>query len=226
MTDNKSDLRAGHRERLRKNFLDNKLAKYETLELLLTYAIPRKDVRPLARTLYKRFGGMFGILSASIDDLCSVNGMGYNTAIFIKVIQKVMLDGYESNLTEAQIFHNDEQFINYCKLMLGKKHVEEVHVLYMDDVGRLIENQLHSVGTYDYSALYGIEVVKHAIAVGAKSVALVHNHPREQTSFSSQDQQLTEELQRQLNAVGIKLIDHCVVSGHILYSMRKFGLIH
>ena len=226
MPDKKEDLslRAGHRERLRQNFLDDKLAKYETLELLLSYAIPRRDVRPLARALYNKFGGMFPILSASIDDLCTVRGMGRNTAIFIKVVQKILLDGYECELKDVPVLHNNQQLYNYCKLMLGRKQIEEVHILYLDDLNRLIEDQLHSTGTYNCSALYDIEIAKHAISVGAQGIIVVHNHPRPNTSFSSQDKEITTHLKDVLNAVGVKLIDHCLVSGDTLYSMVDLGI--
>lgn len=228
MSDNDQDLslRNGHRERLRQNFLDGNLAKYETLELLLSYAIPRRDVRPLARMLFKRFGGMFQILSASIEDLCTVRGMGRNTAIFIKTVQKIMLDGYQDDISEPTVLHTTEQFRNYCKLLLGGKHVEEMHVLYMDEDGRLIEDQLHSTGTYNEASLYGIEVIKHAISVGAKSVILVHNHPHRETSFSTQDVEITKELRKQLETINIDLFDHCVVSGNLLYSMREMKLLN
>ncbi len=217
-------LRAGHRERLRQNFLDDKLAKYETLELLLSYAIPRRDVRPLARMLYNKFGGMFPILSASIDDLCTVRGMGKNTAIFIKVVQKILLDGYECKFKDTPILHDYEQLCNYCKLMLGHKNIEEVHILYLDEEKRLMENQLHSTGTYNESSLYDVEIVKHAISIGAKAVAVVHNHPRPHTSFSAQDKAVTIKLKEKLNAVGIELVDHYVVSGDILYAMSEFPI--
>lgn len=226
MSDKKEDLslRAGHRERLRQNFLDDKLAKYETLELLLSYAIPRRDVRPLARMLYNKFGGMYPILSASIDDLCKVRGMGRNTAIFIKVIQKILLDGYECKFQDTNMLYDREQLCNFCKLMLGHKDIEEVHILYMDDMGRLLENQLHSTGTYDCSSLYDIEIVKHALYLGAKAVAVVHNHPRPNTSFSIQDKEVTVRLKAMLDAVGIKLVDHYVVSGDMLYSLSDFSV--
>ena len=224
MSDKEPDLslRAGHRERLRQNFIDDKLAKYETLELLLSYAIPRRDVRPLARMLYNKFGGMYPILSASIDDLCAVRGMGRNTAIFIKVVQKILLDGYEYKFKDSPVLHDREQLNNYCKLMLGHKDIEEVHILYLDDLGRLLENQLHSTGTYDQSSLYDIEIVKHALTIGAKEIALIHNHPRPHTSFSPQDKEVTMRLKGMLDAVGIRLVDHYVVSGDMLYAMSEF----
>ena len=226
MSDKNSDLSlcAGHRERLRQNFLDDKLAKYETLELLLSYAIPRRDVRPLARMLYNKFGGMYPILSASIDDLCRIRGMGRNTAIFIKVVQKILLDGYEHKFKDSQVLHDREQLANFCKLQLGNKYVEEVRILYLDDMGRLLENQLHSTGTYDRSSLYDVEIVKYALSLGAKGVVLVHNHPRPDTSFSDQDIQITLRLKNMLNAVGINLIDHYLVSGDMLYTMSEFHI--
>jgi len=228
MADKEPDLslRAGHRERLRKNFLDGKLAKYEILELLLSYAIPRRDVRPLARMLFKRFGGMYPILSASIDELCKVRGMGLNTAIFLKTIQQVMLDGYHDEAaSEPQIFQRKENFDNYCRLMLGGKPIEEMHVLYLDVDRRLIEDQLHSVGSNDDAAIYPTEVVKRAVQLNACFVALIHNHPRAQTSFSNADVYVTKELIKKLEIVDIQFHDHFVVSGGVVYSMHEYGYL-
>lgn len=219
-----SSLRNGHRDRLRQKFIDGELAKYETLELLLSYAIPRRDVRPLARMLFKKFGGLFPILSASVEDLCAVRGMGRNTAIFLKAIRKVMLDGYREEFTGQMIFQNKEHFANFCKLEIGKNPVEEMHVLYLSDMECLLEDQVHGVGTYDSSAVYGVEIAKHALMLNAKYIVLVHNHPRPQTSFSEQDVAITAELRTQFNAVGIKLLDHFVVSGGCLYSMKDLFL--
>ena len=219
--DKKEDLsfHAGHRERLRQNFLDDKLAKYETLELLLSYAIPRRDVRPLARMLFNRFGGVYPILCASIDDLCRVRGMGRNTAIFIKVVHKILVDGYECKFKDSTILHNREQVANYCQLKVGHKCIEEVHVLYLDNVGRILENQLHSTGTYDESSVYQMEIVKHAIALGATGVILIHNHPKPMMSFSDADIAVTDLLKKKLETVGIKLLEHFLISGDIMYDM-------
>ncbi|MBO4480610.1 MAG: RadC family protein [Alphaproteobacteria bacterium] len=227
MADKKLDLslHVGHRERLRQNFLDDKLANYELLELLLSYAIPRRDVRPLARMLYSKFGGIFPILSAPLDELCRIPGMGKNTAIFLKVIQKIFLVGYQMESTDVPIFHTPEQFNNYCKLLLGGKGVEEMHILYLDSDRRLLEDEMHSRGTIDYTTLYEREIIGRAITLGAKFIILVHNHPKAQTSFSKEDVQITVELKNKLDAIGVILHDHCVVSGGILYSMRDLMLL-
>ena len=221
MSDKKEDLsfHAGHRERLRQNFLDDKLAKYETLELVLSYAIPRRDVRPLARMLFNKFGGMYPILCASIDDLCRVRGMGRNTAIFIKVVHKILIDGYECKFKDSPMLHSREQVANYCQLKVGHKGVEEVHVIYLDNVGRVLEHQLHGTGTYNEASIYEMEIVKHAIALGAAGVVLVHNHPKPMMSFSDADFAVTDMLKKKLETVGIKLLDHLLISGDIMYDM-------
>ena len=222
MKDKNTDLllRTGHRERLRQNFLDDKLADYEILELLLSYAIPRRDVRPLARTLLHKFGGIYPILSASVEDLSAIAGIGNNTAIFIKVVQKIMLLGYESHAKSDAIFLNRQTLENYCKLMLGGKTIEEMHVLYLDPDGRLMKQETHSHGTPNEAALFTNEITRNAIVLHAYGVVLIHNHPRANLSFSSQDIQITQELARQLKICDIKLVDHYLVSGGVLYSMR------
>lgn len=212
---------AGHRERLRQNFLDDKLAKYEIMELLLSYAIPRKDVRPLSRMLYKKFGGTFQILGASISELMSVPGMGQSTAIFIKAIQKIMLDGYKSAMSSTPVFHNQTLFDNYCKLMLGSKHIEEMHVLYMDVNRQLLLDETHSIGTLDWTAVHPREIVRRALELQSKFVVLVHNHPKNNTSFSSQDIEITNEIRTLLKNVDIILDNHYIVSGGVLYSMSS-----
>ena len=212
-------LRTGHRERLRQNFLDDNLAKYELLELLLSYAIPRKDVRPLARILFKKFGGIYNILCASISDLETVPGLGHNTAIFIKVVHKILIEGYHASFKEGTIFHNRETFDNYCMLILGGKPVEEMHILYMDVQHRLIMDELHSTGVTDQTTLHTEKVLRKAFELNAKFVVLIHNHPTPFTSFSTQDVEITQKLKTELALLQIILEDHFVVSGDIVYSM-------
>ena len=218
-------LRAGHRDRLRQKFLDGELATYEIMELILGYAIPRKDVRPIARMLYKKFGGTFPILCAPIEDLEKIPGLGHNTAIFIKAMQKILVDGYKSSAAEKPIFHNMEQFYNYARLMLGGKPTEEMHVLYLDKNLHLLKDELHSTGTVDCTVLYDKEVVKNALDMDAKFVALIHNHPIPGMGFSEADVDLTTQLKNALLNVRIQLYDHFVVSGGVMYSMKEQFLL-
>lgn len=218
-------LQQGHRARLRKKFLDGQLAEYEILELLLTYAIPRQDVRPLARRLYKKYGNIHRLLSAPVKSLIENNGIKENTATFLKLIYDITVLEYKNTLTEQPIFHNTEKLINYCKLLLSEKNVEEFHVFYLDNKFALILDDLHSSGTINWTAVYIREIIKKALDLNAYSIVLVHNHPSGNTSFSSQDIQMTQELESALNKLDINLYDHFLVSGNIFYSARNLHLL-
>lgn len=218
-------LQSGHRARLRKKFLDGQLTEYEILELLLTYAIPRRDVRALSRQLYKKYGTIHHLLSAPIESLIENEGVKENTATFFKVIHKLMKLEYKVALDTAPIFHNFEKLENYCKILLSGKSVEEFHVLYLDSQYKLIKDELHSSGTIDWAAVYIREIVKKALDLNARSIVMLHNHPSAYTSFSSQDIAITQELENALEKLGIGLYDHLLVSGDVIYSARNMHLL-
>ena len=219
-------LQTGHRARLRKKFIDGQLTEYEILELLLTYAIPRRDVRVLSRQLYKKYGNIYQLLSASMESLMSNDGIKENTATFFKLIHKLMEIEYKHELDERPIFHDIQRIENYCKLILGGKNIEEFHVFYLDDKFRLIEDQLHSSGTIDWTAVYIREIVKRALDLNARSVVLLHNHPLSGSAFSTQDVEITVELESALNKLGIGLYDHLLLGGDIIYSIRNMHLLN
>lgn len=218
-------LQSGHRARLRKKFLDGQLTEYEILELLLTYAIPRRDVRALSRQLYKKYGSIHSLLSAPMESLMENDGIKENTATFFKVIHKLMELEYKTALDTSPIFHNYEKLENYCKVLLSGKHVEEFHVLYLDSQYKLIKDELHSSGTIDWAAVYVREIVKNALDMNAHSIVMLHNHPSAYTSFSSQDIAITQELENALEKLGISLYDHLLVSGDVIYSARNMHLL-
>ena len=225
MTDNNTNFQAGHRQRLRQKFLDGNLAEYELLELLLSFVIPRRDVRILARGLIQKFGGLHHIFTAPVDELIKYPGIGQNCAVFLKAVQQAMLCAYKSNLTESPIFHDNATLTNYCRMLLAGKTVEEFHVLYLDKEMRLIKDEQHSVGSVAQSAVYPREIVKQALALNARNIVLLHNHPTPQTSFSDADVKVTQLLKNILEPIDIKLHDHYVISDGILYSARAMFLI-
>jgi DNA repair protein RadC len=225
LPDEDKNFYTGHRERLREKFIDNKLADYEKLELLLGYAIPRRDVRPLARSLVKHFGGVYQVLTASIDDLVAFNGIGRNTAVFIKLVQQMMQIGFEGQLKENPIFHNESVLHNYCRVLLTGKQIEEMHVLYLDSNLKLIADDLHTTGTVDSSVVYPHEIARRALQLNARSVVMVHNHPTSINSFSNDDLEATEQVNYALESLDIKLYDHLLVVGDNVLSMRALHMI-
>ncbi|MBR1380249.1 MAG: DNA repair protein RadC [Alphaproteobacteria bacterium] len=216
---------SGHRGRLRQKFIDGKLADYELLELLLGYAIPRRDVRPLARGLLQKYGGIYQILTASRDELEKFPGIGHSTALFLKVIHNIVLVGYRKRLDERPIFHDENLLADYCRLLLNGKAVEEFHVIYLDSDMHILRDDTHSCGTSDWAAVYPREIVKCALEQNSTSVVIVHNHPISGRSFSHDDIEMTHEIQRLLNVFGIRLYDHFLVAGDVLYSARNMQLL-
>ena len=217
---------AGHRERLRQKFLEDKLTDVELLETLLSYAIPRRDVRPLARALFKEFGNVSQILTASMDRLVALPGMGQNTAIFIKLIHQILLNGYKAHMKDCRVLHDSEVLTNYLKMLMADKPIEEVHVLYLDSKSRLVHESVHSIGTLDHTFIYPREIMREALNHKASSVVLVHNHPVSDRQFSSGDIESTQEVMNVLSGVGIKLIDHYVFVDGILYSAKNMQLLN
>ena len=214
---------AGHRMRLRRKLADGKLTDSEVLELLLTYAIPRRDVKQISRALFARFGGVHKILTAPMDELREVPGIGDATAAFIKAIREIILLNYKNYLNETPLFHNAKRLEDYCRLELMEKKTEEFHVLYLDRDRRLIENEKHASGTIDNVAVYPREILRRALDPSARFVVLAHNHPDGCRSFSAKDLELTEEIRNILSVVNIDVVDHMLVSDGLVFSMAGAG---
>ncbi|MDE5615469.1 MAG: hypothetical protein K2I81_01395 [Alphaproteobacteria bacterium] len=216
----------GHRERLRQKFLDDKITDYEFLELLLSFAIPRRDVRPLARGLLQKYSGLHQICSLPLDTLMEYPGMGRNTAIFLKALRHAMLAEYREHLDKRQIYRSVPVLTNYCLTLLGGKDIEEFHVLYLDNEYKMLLDETHSVGTIDWSAVYPREIARRALNLNARSIVMLHNHPTAGVPFSSQDIKITTLIQDMLAPFDIELYDHFLVSGGQVSSARNSQLLN
>lgn len=225
MESKKSSYQIGHRERLRKKYLDGKTTDVELIELLLTYAIPRCDVKPYAYNLLKQYGGIYQILTAPIESLVKNPGIKENAAVLLKLIYDIMVSGYKNYLDQTPIFHDYQKLCEYCKLLLADKKIEEFHILYLDSNYRLLSDDLHSSGTIDWAAVYPREIVKRALQLNAASIVLLHNHPTAGTSFSTADIEVTMDVKKILESIDVNLFDHLLVSGNIVYSAKNMFLI-
>lgn len=216
---------AGHRERLKEKFLDKKLVEYEQLELLLGYAIPRRDVRPLARRLIAHFGNVYQVLTASMEDLMAVDGVGRSTAILIKLVHSLICISHERKLREGSMFMEHKTLVDYCRAKMDALKSEEFHVLYLDASFCLKHHEVHSRGSAESSNVYIDKIMEYALKNNIKSVVLLHNHPTTDNTFSSTDVHLTTQLEYLLNLCHIGLYDHFVVAGGIVHSMREEHLL-
>lgn len=220
MAEPDKDFHIGHRQRLRDKFVRTELADYELLELLLCYAIPRCDTRKLAHSLMDKYGGIYQILTAPLESLQSHPGMGRSSAILFKAAHQAMIRGYKHTLSKNSIYYDEKALLNYCRLEVGGLPVEELHILYLNQENFLLEDERHSRGTTNESAVYPREIVRRALELDARKIIMVHNHPTPHKSFSDDDIKMTLQLQPILANVGVELAEHYVVSGGIVYSAR------
>ncbi len=222
MPDTDEKFYAGHRERLRAKLLDGKLTDNEKLELLLAYAIPRRDVRPLARSLVQRFGGVYKVFNASVDELVACKGIGHNTAVFIKLVKEIMTVNYKGQMKDMPVFHDEKILHNYCRMVLANKRVEELHLLYLDHNLQLISDETHSTGTFNTSLVYPREIARRALELNARSVVMVHNHPMSDHAFSQDDLDSTQLVISVLKSLEIEFYDLILVAGEKVFSMRTY----
>jgi DNA repair protein RadC len=225
MANEGGDWRKGHRARLREKFLDDKLTDCELVELLLCQAIPRVDVKPAAKELMKKFGNIQNIVAADIAELRRCAGVGEGAAVLFAAIKKFMLSAYRGEFRDAPLFYDTGRLYDYCRLLLSKARVEEFHIFYLDADNRLIQDDLHTAGTKDHVAVYPREVLQRAMALNARNVVLVHNHPDGTRSFSTDDIELTQKVKEKLAVDGIGVLDHLLVSDGLIFSAKNMFLI-
>ena len=216
----------GHRERLKEKFLDDKLTEYEQLELLLSYAIPRRDVRPLSRKLIEHFGSVYYVIIAEYNDLIAVKGVGRSTAILIKLVCNMIKLSHIKKLKDGKIFMNHQALVDFCRMELAAKTTEEFHILYLDAELRLIEHEVHSQGSIESTNVYLNKIMQKVLNNKVRSVVLMHNHPVSDNPFSSADVDITQRLKSMLNNCHLELYDHFVLAGGVMHSMLEKGLLN
>lgn len=218
-TDDK--FRIGHRDRLRQKFTDGKLNEVEQLELLLTFAIPRRDVRPLARQLIQEFGNVYHVLHAETDALLRVPGIGQSTVLLLRLVHSLICINHKNILGDKSMYMAQDTLVDYCRAKMSGLSKEEFHVLYLDSNMCMVEDELHSRGGIESTNVYYDRIVARAINKSYKAVLLLHNHPTTDNTFSITDIDVTRKLEFALNLCGIQLYDHFVVAGGIVHSMRN-----
>jgi DNA repair protein RadC len=170
----------GHRQRLRERFVSAgpaALADYELLELLLFPALPRSDVKPLAKTLLERFGGFAGVINAELADLQAVPGLGETSSIAIKAIQAAIQRVLRAQVIDRPVLSSWQSVLDYCHVAMAHGRIEEFRLLFLDRKNALIADEVQQRGTVDHTPVYPREVVKRALELNASAIIMVHNHP-------------------------------------------------
>jgi DNA repair protein RadC len=217
----------GHRQRLRERMLAagaESLPDYELLEMLLFGAIPRGDVKPLAKAILAQFGGFAEVMSAEPDALAAA-GLSLTCVAAIKSVREAALRLMRAELQERPVVNSWDKLIDYCKAQIAHNKVEEFHVLFLDRKNVLIKHERQQRGTVDHTPVYPREVVKRALEVGAAALILVHNHPSGDPTPSKADIAVTQDIKKAAAPLGVALHDHVIIGRNRHTSLRDLGLI-
>lgn len=218
----------GHRDRLRARFRDaggEALPDYELLELLLFRAIPRRDVKPLAKELIRRFGSFAEVLAAPAARLAEVEGIGESVVTDLKVVEAAARRLARGAVAQRPVLSSWGAVIDYCRTAMAFADKELFRILFLDRRNALIADEVQQSGTVDHTPVYPREVVKRALELSATAVILVHNHPSGDPTPSSADIRMTREIVDIARPLGIEVHDHVVVGRQGHASFRALKLI-
>ena len=225
----------GHRERVRKKFLENGfngLEDYEVLELLLFYVIPRKDTKAIAKELIKKFKTLANVLKADTLELKTVNGLGDVAITFLKMMGALPARIYKDELKNQKLIKDDknkitdkEVLLSFLRNKIGYEDVEKFYVIYLSSSNEVIAFEESSSGTLDRSSIYPREIYKRVIMENAKSIIIAHNHPSGNTCPSKCDIDITNEIAKGLKNFGALLLEHIIITRDSYFSFLEEGLI-
>ncbi|MGX6648206.1 RadC family protein [Maricaulaceae bacterium MS644] len=230
MADSKTDTPHyhGHRDRLRARFAEaggDALADYELLELTLFRSIPRRDVKPLAKDLIKRFGDFGRVCAADLDQLTSVKGVSEKTALDLKLMHAAAVRMAREQVTGRTVISSWSALLDYLRASLQHATTEEFRVLFLDKKNRLVSDEFQARGTVDHAPVYPREIVKKAIALDSSALILVHNHPSGDPTPSQADIEMTRRIKDAAKPFDIVVHDHIIVGRERTASFKALGLL-
>jgi len=208
------DDRAGHRQRLRERFARNGLdglQEYEAVELLLSYAIMRRDVKPLAKALLRQYGSVEKLLDAPAAELVDQHGMGQSSALLIRLVRELCAKYLEQRARNVNVLEDPGSIEDFARMKLGGSSRETLMTIYLNARSHIIGYDL-TPGTVNRAAIYLRELAKQALLCNATAVVLAHNHPSGICLPSPEDVRLTVSVRTALATFGIRLVDHLIVT--------------
>lgn len=217
-----------HRRRLRERFVSggaNALPDYEMLELVLFAALPRQDVKPLARKLIEKFGDFNRVLSATPEQLRTVVGVGDAVVVSLKVIEAAAHRLSRSKMIRHHVLTGWDALLDYCHATMSNRETEQFRIIYLDVKNTVIADEEQAKGTVDHVPVYPREVVKRALELNATALILVHNHPSGDPTPSQADIEMTRAISLAAKALNITVHDHLIIGKSIEVSFRAEGLL-
>jgi DNA repair protein RadC len=218
----------GHRERLRERFREagsDAVADYELLELVLFRALPRRDVKPLAKSLIAKFGSFGEVIAAPWSRLAEVDGLGDAAITELKVVEAAAHRLARGEVKRRHVLSSWSAVLDYCRAAMAFADKEQFRVLFLDKRNQLIADEVQQVGTVDHTPVYPREVVKRALELSATAVILVHNHPSGDPTPSRADIEMTQAIIEVAKPLGIAVHDHIIVGRDGHASLKGLRLI-
>jgi DNA repair protein RadC len=217
----------GHRQRLRDRAGAGlaALPDYELLELYLFRSLPRGEIKPLAKTLLERFGGLAGVLAARPEELTTVKGVGEAVALNLKLLHEATLRIGRGQVVRRPVISSWSALLAYVRTALAHEAREQFRVLFLDKKNQLIADEVMNHGTVDHAPVYPREVARRALELSASALILVHNHPSGDPTPSSADIDMTRQVADACRVLRIAIHDHLVVGREGVASFKALGLL-
>ena len=218
----------GHREKMRRRFLETGLegfADHEALELLLYYAIPRRDTNPIAHALMERYGTLSAVLSAPVEDLQKVEGIGGSAAVLLSLVSRISRKARLADAAQETVITSTEQAGAYLLERFAGETREVVYLMCLDRKGKLLACKRLADGGAASADLNIRKVMETVLLTSASAVILSHNHPSGVALPSPEDTSTTLQVREALRTIGVELVDHIIVADRDFVSMADSGLL-
>jgi DNA repair protein RadC len=217
----------GHRQRLRERFLQaggDALQDYELVELLLFAAIPRRDVKPLAKQLLAEFKNLWSLVNASPERLRQF-GLSESAAAALLVTGAIALRAQKKAIVGGALLNNWQRMVDYCRMAMAHETIEQFRLLFLDRKNHLIAEEVVQRGTIDHTPVYPREIIKRALEIGAGAVVLAHNHPSGDPTPSKEDIAMTRAIVDACRPIGMTVHDHIIIGHDKVVSFKTLGLL-
>jgi DNA repair protein RadC len=217
----------GHRQRLRERLLQSgadALQDYELLEVLLFAAIPRRDIKPLAKKLLAEFKTLWNLVNASPQRLAQ-HGLSEAAAATLLVTGGIALRAQKKAIVGGALLNNWQRIVDYCRMAMAHETIEQFRLLFLDRKNHLLAEEVQQRGTIDHTPVYPREIVKRALELGAGALVLAHNHPSGDPTPSKEDIAMTRAIIEACTPLGITVHDHIVIGHDAVVSFKSLGLM-
>ena len=222
----RSQYYVGHRNRLRERFMKagaEGFHDYELIELLLTYAVPRRDVKPLAKELMNRFGSLAGIIDASQKELEEAKNIGPASAVLVRLVKEICSEYMAERIQERDLVSSPGAVVDFARMRLAGLPNETFAVLFLNVKNEVMNYEIIHEGTIDRAVVYPRRIIEYALGHHAAGLILIHNHPSGHPEPSSEDRDITQAIIHAARTVDIRVLDHIVIGGDGYFSFAEEG---